>query len=128
MPAGFEDPGDRPDDALPKILNKLRLTLKDPYSVRDVRVCEPEMIRAYYGLTWVRAHWVVKLALNAKNGFGAYTGLTAFTARFENGEVSDVSQFRGLDLVGPAVNAKLLSTVQSCPRVSDTEVQRLLAS
>lgn len=127
MPQGYEDPGPPPADILPKIVGRLRTELRDPYSMRDLTVCTPERLDPYFGIQWVPARWSVRITLNAKNSFGGYTGSTMYTVTFERGEISQVTEFRGVPFVGPKVNADLLSAAQRCPRIPDAEIQRLLA-
>ena len=127
MPAGYDDPGPPPDNVLPKIVSKLRTTLSDPYSVRDFTICKTEKIQAYFGVQWVPAQWIAKITLNSKNGYGGYTGSTMFVVDFAHGEVSKISQFKGLDLVSTEVNERLLAMAQRCPRVPDSEIQHLLS-
>lgn len=126
MPAGYDDPGPAPENVLPKVVAKLRSTLKDPYSIRDFTMCELRPSGAYYASAWVRANWIVQITLNAKNSFGGYMGATLFTITFENGEAAKVSQFEGLTLISAAQNAKIVEAAQACPRVSDAEIQRLM--
>ncbi len=132
MPIGYEDPGPAPENLLSKIVAKLRTTLKDPYSLRDLRVCEPKAGNAYYGLEWKRARWSSMIALNSKNAFGGYTGVTVFSVPFENGEATDMMQMGGLSVLSAAQNAELMARTQAmaqaCPRVPDAEIQRLLAN
>lgn len=127
MPAGFDDPGPQPEHVLQKVFAKLRTSLRDPYSIRDFKLCEPKVIDAYYGLDWVRAHWNVRVSLNSKNSYGGYTGPTEFHIQFENGEAASVSQFDGIGVLTPDQNAKLLALSQACPKITDAEIQRLLA-
>jgi hypothetical protein len=127
MPAGYDNPGPSPENALAKVFANLRTTLKDPYSIRDFKLCEPRQIEAYYGIDWVRAHWIVTVNFNAKNSYGGYTGPTQFDVEFENGEAVRATQFDGIDLLTPVQNAKLLAMSQACPKVPDTEIHRLLA-
>lgn len=72
------------------------------------------------------------IALNSKNSYGAYTGVTVFNVTFENGEAAEVRQMEGLSVLGPARNAALMertqAIAQTCPRIPDGEVQRLLAN
>jgi hypothetical protein len=128
MPAGYDDPGPKPEKALPVILADLRRTMKDPYSMRDFRLCEASVAQAFRypgraGL-WQRARWTVHFALNAKNSYGGYAGQTYFTATFEGGKLTGVSS---PDL-GPELNRKLLGITLDCPTVPDAELQRLLAN
>ncbi|MEA3002309.1 MAG: hypothetical protein QOH81_1097 [Sphingomonadales bacterium] len=127
MPQGYDDPGPRPADPLPAIVARLRTTLRDPYSIRDMTLCEPERVNAYFGASaWRRAHWVMKLTLNAKNAFGAYTGAIQYDGEFDGGALTSLQEFRGIDLLTPEQNDRLMAFARNCPRVSDGEIQRLL--
>ena len=127
MPAGYDNPGPVPENVLPKVFAKLRTTLKDPYSIRDFKLCAPKLVKAYYGVNWVRARWIVTVNLNAKNSYGGYIGPTQFDVEFQNGEAVNAKQFNGIDLLTPDQNAKLLAFSQACPKVPDADIQRLLA-
>jgi hypothetical protein len=126
-PAGYDDPGPRPADVLPQIIKRLRTTLRDPYSIRDLTVCELETRHAFNTpLGWRPARWMTKITLNSRNAYGGYSGSTMYTVTFEGGEVEEITQFRGIDLLSPQVNARLLAAAQACPRTPDTEIQRLI--
>jgi hypothetical protein len=131
MPAGYDDPGPAPQNVVPSVVAKLRQTLKDPYSLRDLRICAPNAGRAYYGLEWKRARWSSMIALNSKNSYGGYTGVSVFSVSFENGVAVDMLEMSGLSLLSAAQNTELIARTQAkaqaCPLVPDAEVQRLLA-
>src|ERR1700761_5567679 len=55
------------------IVAKLKTTLKDPYSVRDSQISQPTPMWA--GLLRGGTGTGVCVRLNAKNSYGAYTGL-----------------------------------------------------
>ena len=126
MPAGYGDPGPKPTNVLPAIMSELRRTMKDPYSIRDMAMCEPAEAKAFKypgaGERWERAHWTVTFVLNARNSYGGYAGLTYFLADYENGQLRTV----GSPNLGPAFSGKLVSLARDCPKVPDAEVQRLL--
>ena len=126
MPAGFDDPGPKPTDVLPPIVANLRATLRDPASVRDFRLCEPEVSKPFrypgVGNTWERARWTVRFSLNGRNGFGGYAGRQAFSATYRDGKLTDVASPN----LGPDLNAKMVNLTNGCPSVSDAEIQRLL--
>jgi hypothetical protein len=128
MPAGYDDPGPPPEDVLAKVVARLRTTLSDPYSIRDLTLCPLDRGEAFYSVRWHRAQWTVRFTLNSRNSHGGYTGSTMYTATFEDGEVTEVRQFTPLDLITPAQNARLIEMAQACPRVPDAEIQRLLAN
>lgn len=127
MPAGYDDPGPRPANVLPLIVNRLRTALKDPYSIRDFTLCGLERVDAYNSsLGWQRARWISKITLNSRNTYGGYTGSTNYTVTFNDGVVAEIKEFRGIDLLPPSVNARLIAAAQACPRVPDAEIQRIL--
>jgi hypothetical protein len=127
LPTGFDEPGPKPVEVLPAILTELRRTMRDPYSIRDFAICDPQVTEAFKypgaGQRWERAHWTVKFVLNAKNSYGGYAGLTYFSATYQNGQLQSVSSPN----LGPELNAKLVDLARDCPRVPDAEIQRLLA-
>lgn len=124
--AELHNPGPKPANVLPDILASLRKTMKDPYSIRDLRLCEPKVAPAFKypgaGERWEPAKWTVAFELNAKNGFGAYTGRTYFAATYKAGKLDDV----GSPNLGAELNGKLLSITESCPRVPNVEIQAFL--
>lgn len=134
MPPGFDNPGSPPANALPKIIDKLRTELKDPYSIREVRVCAPSASEAFYSYgrsAWQRATWSSMISLNAKNSYGGYTGVKVFNVTFEQGQVLRINEMSGLGgLISPTQNADLIARTramaEACPRVPDAEIQKLL--
>ena len=68
----------------------IKRSMKDPYSVRDVQMGEPEKFwvaeapilggKKTYG-------YMIAVALNAKNSFGAYTGRQAYQLQIREGRV-----------------------------------------
>jgi len=69
---------------------------------------------------------MTKITLNSRNAYGGYAGSTMYSVIFENGGVAEVTEFHGIDLLSPQVNARLLAVAQACPRIPDSEVQRLI--
>lgn len=134
MPTGYNNPGPPPANALPKIIDRLRTELKDPYSIRDFKACAPSASEAYYSYgrsAWRPATWSSIIALNSKNSYGAYTGVKVFSVQFEHGEAVSINEMSGLGgLIGPTQNAELMTRThaiaQACPRIPDAEIQRLL--
>lgn len=124
--ADLHNSGPKPTNVLAEIMVSLRKTMKDPYSIRDLRLCEPKVTPAFKypgaGERWEPAKWTVAFELNAKNGFGAYAGRTYFTATYRAGRLEDV----GSPNLGADLNGKLLSITENCPRVPNPEVQSLL--
>jgi len=62
-----------------------RKTLKDPYTVRDAEITEPTVI--FVGLVNGTTAPGVCVRMNAKNSFGAYTGVQAISVAFKAGKV-----------------------------------------
>lgn len=126
--ADIHNAGPRPTKVLADIMVSLKKTMKDPYSIRDLRLCEPKVTPAFKypgaGERWEPAKWTVAFELNAKNGFGAYAGRTYFTATYKAGRLEDV----GSPNLGAALNGKLLSITENCPRVPNAQVHSLLAN
>ena len=124
--ADLHNAGPKPTNVLPDILASLRKTMKDPYSIRDLRLCEPKVTPAFKypgaGERWEPAKWTVAFELNAKNGFGAYAGRTYFAATYKAGKLDDV----GSPNLGAELNGKLLSITESCTRVPNAEIQSFL--
>lgn len=133
MPPGYDNPGPKPENALPQIVAKLSGELRDSSSIRDFVLCEPSAQPASKPLwksdTWHRAYWSAMFALNAKNAYGGYTGRERWTARFADGAVERLVTGRlgssGLDAQLNALADKLL---ESCQGIPDAEIQRLLAN
>jgi hypothetical protein len=75
------------------IADTLRRTLKDPYSVRSAEISQPSI--RFAGILNGGEGVVVCVRYNAKNSFGAYTGLRTtgfvFNARVIQAELSDGS-------------------------------------
>ncbi len=124
--ADMSTAGPKPTNVLPDILANLRKTMKDPYSIRDLRICEAKVTPAFkypgVGDRWEPAKWTVAFELNAKNGYGAYAGRSYFSATYKGGKLEDV----GSPNLGATLNAKLLTITENCPRIANTEVQSLL--
>ncbi len=127
MPAGYDQPGPKPINVLPAILADLRRTLTDPYSVRDVHICDPKATTPKYNSygagSWMRSQWMVDFSLNAKNRMGGYAGRTAFIASYTDGKLVSVSSIGFMR----DVNAKMVDETAACPRVPDAEIQKLFA-
>lgn len=66
----IKDAGPMPKNYRQIVAKNLRETLFDPYSVRDAQISEPRVHRAVVGPLWN-----VCFRGNAKNRYGAYTGL-----------------------------------------------------
>ena len=127
MPAGYDDPGPEPSNVLPGIVEHLRRQLRDPSLVRDFTLCRPNRVNAYeVNRRWQHARWAVTFTLNSRNAFGGYVGSTMYNAEVEGGVVTGVTEFHGIDLLPASVNERLIARAQSCPRVPDAEIRRLL--
>jgi len=69
------DVGARPEHYEQTIRDHLRVTLKDPYSVQDFSVSEPELTACSIAPGHPFYGWRVATQYNAKNAYGAYVGL-----------------------------------------------------
>jgi hypothetical protein len=76
-----------------QIVAKLKATLKDPYSVREPQISEPAPMWA--GLLRGGTGMAVCVRLNAKNSFGAYTGLQNHKFIFVDGAPLEVPDAAG---------------------------------
>lgn len=65
----------------------LRSTLKDPASVRGAFISQPFVRQMGAG-----ERWVVCIRLNAKNGFGGYSGQADELAVFADGRLVSISE------------------------------------
>ena len=69
----------------------MKRTLADPYSVRDLTIAKP--VKGWrtgsplFGEKSVNYGWEVIVTLNAKNQFGAYTGLQTYDLIIRDGKV-----------------------------------------
>jgi hypothetical protein len=63
------------------VVSELRSSLKDPYSVRDAQISQPTGILGTQGIC---------VRFNAKNSFGAYTGLQTEAFVFSGGQARQV--------------------------------------
>ncbi len=69
------------------VAEHIRSVLKDPYSVRDAGISKPFIVPDFV----LGRVPVVCVRMNAKNSFGAYTGIKAQALGFRNGSVSNVT-------------------------------------
>lgn len=63
------------------IQDHMRQYLLDPYSLRDVSISEPRE----WHVNW-QSGWQVCVRMNAKNGYGAYTGVKSKPYLIKDGE------------------------------------------
>lgn len=63
----------------------VRSTFKDPYSIKDARISEPTSV--FVGLVNGGHVPGVCVAMNAKNGFGGYTGTKVYSVAFSGSSV-----------------------------------------
>lgn len=68
--------------------------LKDPYSAQVVHTAGPAKFVGTSGFSFnMRGYgWAACYAVNAKNSFGAYTGIKTFMAVYRNGQVVNVAR------------------------------------
>ncbi|TRO96893.1 hypothetical protein FKB34_02705 [Glycocaulis profundi] len=130
MPLGYDDAGEEPDieDILQDIARELRVTLRDPYSVRDLRVCNA-MFREARGaqyIGWQPSVWAFNFTLNARTAAGGYAGLSHFLGSYRHGELVRItnltSEAREIGLAVPYD----ASVFDGCRRVSQQEWEALL--
>lgn len=95
------DPGPRPAQYREVVQRWLDGRLKDPHSVQDLRIGEPTQ-GVFFKNLWEGnvGIWRVCFGLNAKNGFGGYTGFRTYSATFRDGRV--LTNTLGVELIGPA--------------------------
>ncbi len=79
-----EDAGAFPASYEEVIRGRLATTLKDPYSAQ-VEIGRPSLGQCQRGIYGTFHGWVVPVTVNAKNGFGAYTGYQTTYAWFADG-------------------------------------------
>lgn len=70
------------------VSSAMRSSLKDPYSVRDAQISEPTQM--WVGLFNGGTMPTVCVRLNAKNSFGAYTGVQTQVFMFRNGAPAEI--------------------------------------
>lgn len=103
-PPPAADAGPPPTDFQAQIVERLRVELRDPESMRDLQVCDP---------TRSRSGWSAAVVVNARNGFGGYSGRQYLIALFKDGRLDSVVDPR----MGPTVTARLLADTTECDRV-----------
>ena len=87
--SGPINPGPYPNNYEKIVQNWLRASLKDPYSVRDLRIERPVADRFFVGLLnggYVDAYQTC-VTYNAKNSYGAYVGIRDYRFLLKNGAV-----------------------------------------
>lgn len=89
------------DEAQEVIAAYLQETLKDPYTVKDFAVIDGPRHACWRG---TQAGWIVQYRYNARNSYGAYTGL--------KNHIAALRDDRGLYMVRNLGNARLDYT---CP-------------
>ena len=72
-----------PADYKQLVVNHMRQTLKDPYSMRDVQISAPRLHQAVVGTLWS-----VCVLGNGKNSYGAYIGMKPMFIVFGDSKVS----------------------------------------
>ena len=102
--------------ALSQILASLRNTLTDASSITNFMICYPPVKVKLKDGRPVR--WTIMLSLNAKNQYGGYAGTQGMAAVF----YSDRPVWT-FSIQGPLPG----NLLPGCSRVTDAEIQRLLA-
>lgn len=84
-----KDPGPPPVNYRAAIEEQMRVTLKDPYSVRDFRLGRPQKMSKWVGIAFGgnSYYWGVCAEYNAKNSYGAYVGLRRYIFKFSGENV-----------------------------------------
>lgn len=72
------DAGPKPNHYQETIQLFIQKTLKDPYSLRDFNTGQPVLASCSVGIYGPFHGWRVPVQYNAKNSFGAYTGLKTY--------------------------------------------------
>jgi hypothetical protein len=83
------DPGPYPTNYKQVVGNYLPASLKDPYSVQSLSASQPQKVTVDTGLAGggnVQA-WQSCVTYNAKNSYGAYTGIRYYTFTFRDGQL-----------------------------------------
>ena len=110
----------------PAIIQDLKRTLPDAYSIRDLTICAPHKLKLKDGKPF---SWAVQIGFNSKGPNGGYTGLAAYVVGFKQG-VINLHAFSAMAPGGGAfahlINDKSINKVIDCSRVSDARVQELL--
>lgn len=89
------DYGPEPVNYEAAIHRHLHSALKDPESVRDLRIAPPmKGFFQYDGHSSIEYGWLSVVELNARNSFGGYAGLTAYLALLRDGNVTQFVELR----------------------------------
>jgi hypothetical protein len=66
------------------VLDYIRANFEDPDSIKDLEITSTELIKNSNGQTgWSIVFWV-----NAKNGFGGYTGRERYTLLYSHAQIT----------------------------------------
>jgi hypothetical protein len=108
------------------LITKLKMSLRDPYSIRSLVLCSADNVR-YENNRPVR--WSVSFSLNAKNGFGAYAGITHYLATYDRGVVTGMVNFtpRPRSIFEVPLEGPLAPKTATCSPVPEATVQELLS-
>lgn len=83
--------GTAPESYRGTIEQYLRVTLKDPYSIRDFDVGLPMLDHCAIGIYGSYWGWRVRAEFNAKNSYGAYIGRRTYFYWFQGEQLKGVS-------------------------------------
>lgn len=89
------DAGPAPTAVEQKVKAHLNAILKDPYSLMDLRVAEPQLTSCAVGVYGPFHGWRVHVAYNAKNSYGAYVGLRSYYYWFHGDSLKGINQNAG---------------------------------
>ena len=91
------DYGPSPSDHEAIVKEWIRANLRDPYSVQDLQISHPVADRYWGGLLVSGGHvyaYRVCVRMNAKNAFGAYTGLKEHVFWIKYSQILGVTEKR----------------------------------
>ncbi|MCB1476598.1 MAG: hypothetical protein H6883_07065 [Rhodobiaceae bacterium] len=100
------------------VVNYVKTTFFDPYSIRDASISQPVYRQGIYDGTNIVAYrgWAVCLRANAKNRMGAYTGLNYSLLLFK-GDVVELS------LSGPTTQPQVNNHCKDVPLEPFPEIE-----
>ena len=88
-----EKAGPFPENYKQLVKDQLRVSLKDPDSVKDLVIPPPHAVKNFQGLMYGGGFeylYATCISLNAKNSFGGYGGTEIYTVHIKNGMAYDM--------------------------------------
>lgn len=113
----------RADALLPQLLEGIRHSVPDPYSIRDLAVCPPANVKFRNGRP---VGWYIEMTMNAKGEQGGYTGIRVYGAVFQSGHLSGKVILESLsenDAFNRLFNRMMEKKARDCPLISNAQVQ-----